>query len=216
MIVNLQHKFIHISIPRTATTCVNNTLGNTTHPEPHLHHMGISEVKPLNNGIPIDITDFFKFTFVRNPFDRLVSLYCEFRKNRGHKYSGQIVYDKPLLSEFDTDSEIGSFKNFVNNLEKSPWINDLFFKPQFNYININNKNVMNFIGKFENLNEDWNKIKNKIGYPNSTLNIHHPLEPNGKLRGSHHKHYKEYYSKSEIKVVKRIYSKDLEYFNYEF
>ena len=95
-------------------------------------------------------------------------------------------------------------------------VTNLFFKPQFDFISIDGKNVMDFIGKFENLNKDWNKVSNKMSMNLPPLSDYHPDEPKDKLKGSHHKHYKEYYSKSEIKVVKRIYSKDLEYFNYEF
>ena len=74
MIINTDKKFIHIAIPRTATTCVNIALGNLEHPEPDEHHCTIAEAIKKNP----EYKDFYKFTFVRNPFDKLVSTYYEF------------------------------------------------------------------------------------------------------------------------------------------
>ena len=187
MIVNLQHKFIHISIPRTATTCVNNTLGNTTHPEPHLHHMGISEVKPLNNGIPIDITDFFKFTFVRNPFDIAVSRYHWDIKGKGKK---------PTSKE--------GFNEWVKNYHKTAWQDE-----QWRYICIDGDIELDFIGRYENLSEDYNLICDKIGIK--------PPELGFQKSGFRDKtHYSKYYNQESIEIIQQMFEVDLELFNYTF
>jgi len=213
MIINTHKKFIHISIPRTASSCLNRALDNNVHPEPKEHHCTIKEVLQSRP----ELSNFYKFTFVRNPFDRLVSIYFEFRKNRGRKYSGKITHNKDLLSEFDiSSSDKENFKNFCNNLKFSPWREDLFFKPQFEYINIDGENKMDYIGKFENLDTDWENIKNKINMPDTFLAKNAKGEPTGFIRGSTHPHYKEMYSPKEIKAVEELYAKDLKYFNYSF
>ena len=212
MIINNLNKFIHVAIPRTATTCLNTALGNRNHPEPILHHATISEILEKNP----NTKDFFKFTFVRNPFDKLVSIYHEFRKNRGKQYSGLITYEKDLLSEFDMDNDVESFRNFCRNLGESKWVYDLFFKPQFDFISIDGENIMDFIGRFEDLEGDWSQIREDIGFGHVDLQKSVVGEPRGFIRGSIHQPYKQYYSGTEIKVVEKLYSKDLEYFNYKF
>lgn len=213
MIINTDKKFIHIAIPRTATTCVNIALGNLEHPEPDEHHCTIAEVVNKNP----EYKDFYKFTFVRNPFDKLVSTYYEFKKNRKKRYSGKITHENLLLSEFDVSScDVENFQNFCRNLKESPWVDDLFFKPQFEYININGEDVMNYIGRFENLNDDWSKVKESIGMPEVNLEQGIENEPRGFFRGSHHPPYPEMYTSTEIKIVEDLYHKDLEYFNYSF
>jgi len=213
MIINTNKKFLHIAIPRTATTCLNIALGNLHHPEPKKHHCTLEEALSCHP----EAINFYKFTFVRNPFDRLVSTYFEFRKNRGRKYSGEITYTKDLLSEFDiSSSDKENFKNFCRNLNTSSWRKDLFFKPQFDYINISGENKMDYIGKFENLDKDWGYIRSKIDMQEVSLQKNVPREPRGFFRGSEHPPYQEMYSSKEIKVVEELYSKDLEYFNYSF
>lgn len=212
MIIDNKNKFIHIAIPRTATTCLNFTLGNEFHPEPKFHHAKISEVLDSTE----NISDYFKFTFVRNPWDRLVSVYHEFKK-RGNRYSQLVTMDTPLLSEFDISEDLVlNFRNFCNNLKNSKWKTDLFFHNQYDYIVYNNENVMDFIGKYENLNDDWYKIRDKIGYSNVELLKGRESGPRGFVRESHHKPYTEYYTQKEIDAVADIYKKDIEYFNYSF
>lgn len=213
MVVDDLKKYVHVAIPRTATTCVNVAIGNLKHPEPNLHHAELSEILNL---FPHS-SEYFKFSFVRNPFDRLVSIYHEFRKNRGNRYSEKVILDKPLLSEFDvSNNDIDNFRNFCSNLQNSNWINDLFFKPQFNFLTIENKLSVDFIGKFENIDNDWLFVRDKIGFPNTPLQKNVGGEPRGFIRGSNHQPYQNYYTQKEIDIVSKIYKKDLDLFGYEF
>jgi hypothetical protein len=212
MIINNEKKFVHIAIPRTATTCLNFTLGNESHPEPNLHHSKISEVLEANP----NVSDYFKFTFVRNPWDRLVSVYHEFKK-RGNKYSQLVTMETNLLSEFDiSDNNIENFRNFCKNLKNSNWIDDLFFHNQYDYITLNGNPIMDFVGRYETLNNDWYKIRDIIGYSGVELLTGRESGPKGYVRESYHEPYKNYYTQFEIDVVADIYKKDIEYFNYTF
>lgn len=213
MIINTNNNFVHIAIPRTATTCLNVALGNLTHPEPAEHHCSIGEVLKKHPNTKA----FYKFTFVRNPFDKLVSTYFEFRKNRKTKYSGKISYEKELLSEFDlSNSDTENFRNFCRNFGDTKWRDDLFFKSQFDFINVKGQNVMDYIGLFENLDEGWKKIRKEINLESIDLQKSVPQEPRGFIRGSYHPPYQELYTETEKKIVQKIYKKDLEYFNYSF
>lgn len=212
MTINTDKKFIQIAIPRTASTCISDALKTRNHPEPFEHHCTIEEALDKHP----EAKDFYKFTFVRNPFDKLVSIYYEFRKNRKCQYSGEKFMDRELLSEFDVSaSDTENFRNFCGNLQASSWAEDLFFKPQLEYISINGVDVMDYIGRFENLGEGWSHIRAEIGMADVSLNVS-PQEPRGFLRGSDHPPYQEMYTEKEKEIVENLYKKDLEYLNYSF
>lgn len=212
MIFDRARNFLHISIPRTGSTQMNILLKNKNLPEPDEHHMTLADALKVHPEAAVE--DCFRFTFVRNPYDRMVSLYFEFTKNRGRQYSGKVVTDKPLFHEFNQGDDVSSFRNFCCNFKDTEWVDDVFLKPQADFCK-SDLCEMTHIGRFENLNGEWASLSERlIGKQISLVDRQKETHREAKPRSSKHLNYDEYYDADSKVAVKEFYKEDFERFGY--
>ena len=82
------------------------------------------------------------------------------------------------------------------------------FMPQIEWITDEaGKELVNFVGKFESLQEDFTEICNKLGKPEIQL-------PH--LKKSTHKSYKDYYTNESYAIISDWFSEDIVRFDYEY
>jgi len=136
----------------------------------------------------------FKFAFVRNPFDRLVSAFKHLVKN-GAK---QRINDDPRLYR---DMEFKEFVDVLLTMDKKTM--DIHFRPQNLFLP--NISELDFIGKFENINDDFIFVCKKLGIKSLSLMHQNSTNP---IKLS------EYYDEETIKKVSEFYKEDFELFNY--
>ena len=136
----------------------------------------------------------YKFCFVRNPYKRLFSAYT-FLKQGGIN-NQDLEFSKSYLKEYT------NFNEFVlKGLERKEFMNWVHFKPQYTFIcDENDKVVMDFIGKVENLNTDFNTVCKQ-------LNIKSELQTLNKS-----KNIKNEFSKEIKNIIKLKYQKDFNLF----
>ena len=189
---NLKCIFVHI--PKTAGISITNGL---------FQNMGGSH-RTIKNYLLYfnnkEFKNYYKFCFVRNPWDRLVSSYI-FLKNGG-MHEGDAKWAKKHLSNCK------DFEDFVINfLQKKTVLNYIHFKPQFEFICFMNKILVDKIYKFENIQSAIDDISN-------ILNIEFEIERKNvsKKRDG----YREYYNEVTKKIVSNLYAKDIKKFNYKF
>ena len=134
--------------------------------------------------------NYFKFTFIRNPWARAYSWYKNVMRDEIHKNDHKI--SGPL-----------SFKEFLQKFAGRGML-----APQVNWLkDFSNSIPLDYIGRFENLDTDFKKICN-------LLKIEPIILPH-KQQGSGSDYRKEYDEES-IYLIKKIYWEEIELFNYSF
>jgi hypothetical protein len=140
--------------------------------------------------------DYFKFTFVRNPFSKCLSEYF-WEKTYLNESLNFNDWVKLKLGDLINQSENNTTTlRQKHNLEQYKFIYDA-----------SDNCLVDFIGRFEKLQEDFDLICDKIGVPRQQL----PHKNKSK-----HKHYTEYYEDEIREIVEKKYEQDIEYFGYEF
>ena len=146
----------------------------------------------------------FKFTFVRNPYTRLVSAY-EFLRSGGHPAwpANQRFRDEVL-------SEYSDFEDFVLRWLKpgTDWP-EPHFRPQHEFLELGGRVVMDFVGRVERIEEDFATVCDRLGIPArlERLNPTTPREKRGTLA--------DYYASDAVeRRVREIYGRDFELFGY--
>lgn len=209
----LKHGFWFVDIPRTSSSSIRSELGeNFGFPygkknviekqhaksqvfKDHLRAKDMYDI--LGESIWKKI---FTFTIVRNPWERIYSLY-EYRKK---------------VKRIPEDL---SFRGYVMELDRivtsGVFAKTLFRYPPHRYgasdfITDNDDQVIvDFVAKFENREHDLKLISERLGIANL-----------GQLKvqsaASDAKKYLHYYDPETIKVIEKIYAKDIDLFGYEF
>lgn len=147
-----KNKCVFIHIPKAAGTSVLQALANTESFIPRDH----STIEEFRVASPCLLKKSFSFTIVREPLDRISSVYRYLIKGGNKK--NDLEYSKFLNENFPTlDSYI------IDYLNKDIIHTYKLTKPQYTFLCDEKYNVLvDFVGKFENINEDFSKISNKL------------------------------------------------------
>lgn len=189
--MKLECIFFHI--PKTAGISVTHALFGSR----GIGHVDVQTARRLFGGRRL--RRFFKFCFVRNPYDRAVSAYFYLRE-RGPSGSDDWVYRRLMKHD--------GFNDFaVNELQGPLTARDQHFRPQIDFVaDVHGHVCMDFVGRFERLNEDFAEISQRLR-PEAVL-------PH--RNASAHNDYREYYSTASRSVVEQVYRSDLAAFDYQF
>ena len=207
MIISESRKFIFVAIPKTGTHSVRRELRphmgendleqvrlfeKKQFPIPELArlghgHISLAQLRPFLE--PAKFESFFKFAFVRNPFDRFVS-YCAFMTRES--------------GEFESDP-----KRVMRHILAAPGPRrHIHFQPQCSFITAPDGSLLtDFVGRVEQMQSSFDEICDRIGVARSKLE---------KANESKRSDYREYYDAQLIEGVAKLYARDLELFGYEF
>src|SRR5690349_11597339 len=208
MIISHRHRFIFFAIPKTGTHAIRRALRehlgpddleqvgmfeHRTLPFPELAqlrhgHISARQLRPVIGEAIFG--GYFKFAFVRNPFDRFVS-YCSFvSRNTG---------------DFQRDPR-ATMKYVISELKP---VGHILFRPQHEFlIGDDGRLQVDFIGRQETMQASYDAACARIGMPSASLERVNATESRPAFR--------EYYDDELVGLVGDFYRDDLRLFGYDF
>jgi predicted nucleotidyltransferase len=205
--ISYSHKCIFIHIPKTAGTSLENVIWPSKRTEANLWMGFIDKFNNkyqtggLQHLLSRQIRDevgekihkkYYKFCFVRNPWDKAVSQFSYMSKRKSlQKYIGMKPND--------------SFKKYLALIKRKRHIQ---WEPQVSFIkDENGESLVDFIGRFENYDKDAKTILAKLNIVNAKI-------PHDKK--SVRTHYAKYYDDESIEMVNEMYAQDIKEFGYKY
>ena len=206
MLISDQHKFLFVHVSKAAGSSIYRTLepfANTK--DKSLMNKALSKsgirrdyqkryfaqhayISEAMKYIPeTEFKQLFKFAFVRNPFDWIVSMYSFLQQNKGHRHNKMIL--EMSFSEY-VDFEIKRNKRHQY----------LFLCDDKGHL------AIDFVGRFEQLESDFNHIIAEL-----KLDVTLPH-----VNASKRKDYRTYYTPDVQEKVANHWRKDIELFEYQF
>ena len=201
--INHTHKFVFLGNARCASTSMYQEISKVSKDDsifwhdgiaakPEYYHMGATkllEKYPYTNS-------YYKFCFVRNPWDRFVSAYREFKRDEHSEWNSEMKKFK-------------SFEEFCTGFQDTSLSSDIHLVPLYDQIyNLEGTQLVDYVARFENLSQDYATIMEKFEKP-VMLSFH---TRNRKEK----KHYTDFYTDETRDIVGEFYSKDIDAFNYSF
>lgn len=158
-----------------------------------IKHHKINKILNPKNKLTVtedQYNNYFKFTVVRNPWARAFSWYKNVMRDELHReYLGitsDLTFDKFLQCQIGQD----------------------LLKPQTHWLkNYQGEIKLDYIGKFENIQQTFNDIKSQLNLPD--INFPH------KIKGVTDDH-RQHYDQKSIELVRECYSEEIKMFGYTF
>lgn len=215
MLLSHKNKWIFIHEPKTGGTSIAQLL------RPHCDVEGIHAPQIRDPNIPLgpkqskdykqhdtlqkvnetlmsqnyDPGEYFSFCFVRNPWDALVSLY--------HYYHKLVeTVQNPMQNAINVVTNCKTFDDFLKSSYWGPTRSGAW-KDYYEQ----NIRLMSYVCKFENIQQDFDTVCDKIGIPQQQLSHKNK---------SKHKHYTEYYNDETKQIVATRRAQFIEHFEYKF
>lgn len=216
MPINHRLRLIFVHIPKTGGTSIETALGmfhrwqdeNTDAlfgliqspallargwSTQFLQHLSYSELATL---APAEaLSQYLSFAWVRNPWERMVSVYSNTDPNLLQKADRQGLQLRGL-----------SFRDFVTALEGFEHVH---LRPQHEFILAQNgQPQVDFIGRFEHFSRDFTQLIRRLDLgPEITL----PHK-----NASKHPAYRDFYDDATRRIIEQRYRADIAHFGYAF
>lgn len=188
VIISKKKKFIFIHIYKNAGNSIKNLLHDYHNPKYTFKHPHY-KAKNIKETLGDKYSEYISFVVIRNPWDWQVSLYHYMLKDKEHH-------------QHEFIKSLGNFDNYIKwRCEKEVRYQTTFL------LDDDNNCIVDYILKFENLNEDMKKMCEIINIPYQSLPHINPTK---------HNNYKSYYTEETKDLVYKAFKKDIEAFGYKF
>ena len=218
MLLSNEHKFFFMHIPKTGGTSIRNALNQLIQaPQPYTEkdmerkHMSAFLLRDKI----YDWDNLWKFTFIRNPYDRMVSYYTFYRMPRKVPYLHS-TRKAAIEMSFPEWVRWLKQKEFVRLGDHPPRKIPMWRRPQVDFIYNNGIKLVDHICRYETLQDDYNYIANtlKLNQDPSIWKHHKVLRHDN--RSNRLEDFRLYYDDESRSIVKWWFMRDIKEFNYMF
>jgi hypothetical protein len=194
----LAKKAIFIHMPKTAGSSLKEQLYGTEMGG----HRSLAEYRAYDRH---STQAFFKFCFVRNPWDRFLSAYTYLKQGHNSTYRDK-EFAKTYLSQ---TRDVNDFADRLaeNRAYRAQVMLYDHFRPQSHWICLPGAkdHGMDFIGQFESLDASMADLRTRLKLPDTPL---------PQTRMSRHESYRSVYDDAARKTVARLYARDIDLLGY--
>jgi len=205
MIISHKHKFIFFAVPKTATHAIRAALrqhmgegdweqqvlfGKQSLPIPEIAklqhgHISVTQIRPhLSKEI---WQEYFKFAFVRNPFDRFVSV-CFFLNRNNPQFATRAL------------------RRMKASISNEGFRQRLLVRPQvFQLMNEDKHIPLDYVGRYEDVQQSLDHVLDHLDLPHTQLES---------KNASNHRAYSSYYDEELREMVSAYYREDFDKLNY--
>lgn len=216
MIISHLHKFIFIHVPKVAGTSIENVLVQylsdelTAMSETELLKHANTEIPPhdfprhatcreIRRKLPEAMfSGYFKFAFVRCPYDWVVSNYFYFLQS--DEYKDNAVRELVRSRSFE---EVVTF--FIVNKGQAAMVDGMKFNQKEFLYGENGDLLVDYVGKYENLQQDFRTVCQHLGI--GELALPHANKTD-------HRHFRTYYTPGSRDLVYDALREDFDAFGY--
>lgn len=212
MVISHRHRYLYFVTPKCASATVRTSLCDLT-------DLGY----PVTKGLPQHQTiaqflagphaslfdaGYFRFTFVRNPYDRLYSGYAQDRVVAGRNPKWQKVKEH-IFREIGDDFNryVSEHVRYARRLDDWEWI---CFWPMHAFAFVDGECMLDWIGRAESVESDLTILSSRLGVEivkAEDRNVHTPPSADPK--------YIDRYDRATIEIVNDLYREDFQRFGYE-
>ena len=207
-LVSMKYNYIYFHLFKCAGNSIRKVLKITRGTELHGVHVEAKDVKKHfeARGIIKQYEDYFKFAFIRNPYNWMISTYFYIKASRIH-YEHQRANTMNFQQFLDYYIKVMMTKPYPYGSNKCITLNEFVRDEE-------GKIIVDYIGKVETLEKDFRAICEKIDFKYYNKETH--TLPFINVTGNRDKGYRQYYNAASKKMVADRFAEDLDYFKYTF
>jgi Sulfotransferase family len=211
MVISHRYRYLYFVVPKCASATVRQSLAPFTdigYPVTrHVQHQSIRQFLATPHQ-PLYEQGYFRFTFVRNPYDRLYSGYVQDRFAATQNSRWQRAKESIFKSIGDDFNRY--LREHVRHAEiESAW-DWICFCPMREFAYLDGTCVLDFIGRAESVEADLTELARRLRAPiTKAADVNVKVVPRPGLK------YLDRYDRATLEMVNELYADDFRLFGYE-
>lgn len=161
-IISRKYRFLWLCNPKVASRSIISALRCADPDAELIHAKSVSDIYKMYP----EVKDYYSFAFIRHPFDRALSFYAETRfrlkEQRRQRYRDMFY----RLMEADTFDDCC---DWLNTIQGSDLLAERHFLSQHAQIRLPDGRLPDFIGRLENLDNDFKQVAAILRMPTLEL-----------------------------------------------